>query len=72
MTRDRRETSCDALAIEEIVARLREAGFDAINDSSGTCHSDPVTGHHHDRYVTIRRLPLRDAERLLRRGARRG
>jgi hypothetical protein len=50
-----------------MVERLRAAGYDAILDYSGARCPLPNPGgdHHHDLYVTVRRLPLRDAERLL-------
>lgn len=60
------ETHCDGTQVAETVARLRDAGYQALDDYDGACcHKSTGTDHHHDHFVTIRRLPLRDAERLL-------
>lgn len=66
MTSTRVQAHCDSTAVDAMVERLRAAGYEAINDYGGTCcRLSGADNHHHDHFVTIRRLPLRDAERLL-------
>lgn len=50
--------------IDSTVERLKAAGYAAISDYSGACASDEG-GHYHPSFITIRKLSIEDAARLL-------